>query len=178
MFELTFGEYSVQVEDGGLPETYEEYAHHAQLRVDAGLDGSEGRSAFCAVARQDEWPFLIIAQRYSPAGHGFSPGVLIVPETGVLFYGAGTQLLAFDLRGPQQLWEDVAGVGFWCWRQHDKTILMSAEIELAAWSLDGRKRWTTFVEPPWNYTANNASVRLDVMGKVSEFSLVEGPKNS
>ncbi len=176
MFELTFDDYSVQVEDGGLPETYAEYSRHAQLKVEIGLEGGEGRAAFCAVARQQGYPFLVIAMRYSPAGHGFAPGVLLVPETATLFYGAGTQLLAFELHTPRQLWADAADVGFWSWRRHGRTVLMSAELELAAWNVNGRKLWTTFVEPPWSYTVQDGAVRLDVMGEISEFSLQEGPR--
>lgn len=176
MSALTFGEYSVQVEDGSLPETYGDYSRHAQLKVELGLEGSEGRTAFCAVAKQEGWPFLIIALRYSPAGHGFGPGVLLVPETQVFFLGAGTQLFAFELRTPRQLWEDVADVGFWSWRRYGSTVLMSAELELAAWNLTGRKLWTTFVEPPWSYAVHNDSVRLDVMGAITEFSLEAGPQ--
>lgn len=178
MFQLTFGEYSVYVEDGSLPETYAEYSRHAQLKVEIGREGSEGRPAFCAVARQEGWPFLTIALRYSPAGHGFAPGVLLVPESAVLFYGAGTQLLAFDLHTPRQLWGDVADMGFWSWRRYGSTVLMSAELELAAWDVAGRKLWTTFVEPPWSYTVHHGAVRLDVMGEVSEFSLQEGPRRT
>ncbi len=175
MFELTFGEYSVQVEDRSLPKGYADYSRHARLKVELGLAGREGRVAFCAVAKQEGWPFLIIALRYSPAGHGFRPGVLLVPETQVFFLGAGTQLFAFELRTPRQLWEDVADVGFWSWRRYGRTILMSAELELAAWDLKGHKLWTTFVEPPWSYTVHDRSVRLDVMGAVSEFSVEAGP---
>ena len=47
---------------------------------------------------------------------------------------------------PRRLSEDSADVGFWSWAQHGETVLMSAELELAAWSSAGRKLWSTFVE--------------------------------
>ncbi len=175
MFELAVGKYAIQVQDGGLPAMYADYVRHAQLSIEHDLKARKGRVAFCAVARAESWPFLVIAQRYSPAGCGFKPGVLLATETDRLFFGAGTQLRAFDLQAPCQLWEDVADVGFWSWAQHDRTVLMSAELELAAWNMEGRKLWTTFVEPPWSYTVRNGFVELDVMGKISEFSLTEGP---
>ena len=175
MFELTFGAYSVQVEDGSLPELYVEYLRRARLNVEIDVTANEGRAAFCAVSKYEEWPFLVVSLRYSPVGPGCSPGVLVVPETEVLFLGAGTQLLAFDLGTPSQLWEDVADVCFWRWRRHADIVLMSAELELAAWSLKGRKLWTTFAEPPWSYSIEDGLVKLDVMGKVSAFPLQDGP---
>ena len=33
---------------------------------------------------------------------------------------------------PARLWEDYAEIGFWSWQRHDDTVLMSAELELAA----------------------------------------------
>lgn len=51
---------------------------------------------------------------------------------------------------------------------------MAAEIELAAWDLQGRKPWTTFVEPPWDYQVEDGRVHLDVMGMLSDFDLVQG----
>jgi len=55
-------------------------------------------------------------------------------------------------------------------------VVMSAELELAAWDLAGRKLWTTFVEPPWQYTVEDGSIHLDVMGTKSQFDLERGPK--
>ncbi len=52
---------------------------------------------------------------------------------------------------------------------------MSAELELAAWTIDGTKLWTTFVEPPWSYSEANGTITLDVMGRISTFALSSGP---
>jgi hypothetical protein len=81
----------------------------------------------------------------------------------------------YDLAQPRRLWSDQADTGFWSWPRHADTILMSAELELAAWDLAGRKLWTTFVEPPWEYAAEAGTVLLDVMGKKSCFPLTTGP---
>jgi hypothetical protein len=62
----------------------------------------------------------------------------------------------------------------WGWRQHDDVVLMSAELELAAWSTDGTKLWTTFVEPPWSYRVVGDRVVLDVMGAARTFDLRSG----
>lgn len=121
-------------------------------------------------------PVHLVALRYAPSVGGFAPGVLFVPETGVVFLGAGTTLLAYQLRpAPRRLWEDSAELGFWSWRRHDATVVMSAEVELAAWDIDGSKLWSRFVEPPWTYEVGTGAVTLDVMGEVTQFSMREGP---
>lgn len=93
----------------------------------------------------------------------------------VSLWGAGTRLLAYDLQEPRRLWEDAADSGFWGWRRHGDTIVMSAELELAAWTLEGNKLWSTFVEPPWLYEVRGSRVHLDVMGEKSVFELRRGP---
>ena len=60
-------------------------------------------------------------------------------------------------------------------RRHDDTIVMSAELELAAWDLLGRKLWTTYVEPPWEYSVSGSTLNLDVMGVKSHFNMIAGP---
>jgi hypothetical protein len=91
--------------------------------------------------------------------------------------GAGTRLLAYDLQNLRRIWEDAADTGFWRWKRHGEVIVMSAELELAAWTLEGKKLWSTFVEPPWFYEVRGARVYLDVMGRKSVFDLGNGPSS-
>jgi hypothetical protein len=51
---------------------------------------------------------------------------------------------------------------------------MAAELELAAWHIDGGKLWTTFVEPPREYSVEGDRVHLDVMGTKSDVSPYAG----
>ena len=176
MFSVTVGEYNLLCMSQGLPNIYAEYVKHARLADEINFGESEGDICFLAVGKGSEWPFLVVAQIYSPtADGGFHPGTLLVPETGILFVGAGERLLAYLLDGPRKLWEDVADVGFWGWARHDDVVLMSAELELAAWDIHGRKLWSTFVEPPWDYEVIDGRVELDVMGKKSSFLISVGP---
>lgn len=182
MFEISFDQWNVDVKVGGLPEIYNHYISHAALVEEIDIKGSDGEACFIAVSRNNgprsadkSWPEVVIAQRYEPFQAGFHPGVLIAPETSTLFVGAGTRLLAYDLSKPARLWEDYADCGFWCWRQHGCFVLMSAEIEFAAWTDKGEKLWSTFVEPPWSYVVDGGRVELDVMGKLSRFEISEGP---
>jgi len=160
----------------GRPAAYEEMIQRAKLHDDRGLNSVEGTPLVVSVSESVNWPALVISLRFDPGPEaGFSPGALIVPETRTLFLGAGSQILAYDLSAPKRLWEDEADTGFWCWCRHDDFVLMSAELELAAWDLQGTKQWSTFVEPPWSYEVRGGRVHLDIMGKKSAFPIVDGP---
>ena len=176
MFETSFGKYKVLCHAPGLPSMINEYVERARLAEQIDLSDSEGTAAFFAVGEQNSWPFLVVAQRCVPGEvSGFHPGALIVPETDVLFIGAGERILAYDLMGPSRIWEDSAELGFWSWDRFGAFVLMSAELELAAWDIRAQKHWATSVEPPWSYTIENDSVHLEVMGNKSRFPIEQGP---
>lgn len=175
MFSMSMDRYTLLLQSEGFPELYAEYCDHARLVEEINIKESEGKNCFVAVGLAEDWPFLVVSQRYSPAGAGFAPGVALVPETDLLFVGAGTRLLAYDLSGPVRLWEDVADCGFWGWSRHGEYVVMSAELEIASWDLHGRKLWSAEVEPPWSYSVQNDVAHLDVMGKERSFKLATGP---
>jgi hypothetical protein len=176
MFKLTVGDYNLLCTSQGLPSAYPEYVKHARLTDEINFGEAEGDICFLAVGKDSEWPFLVIAQIYSPtANGGFHPGALLVPETGILFLGAGERLLAYELDGPRRLWDDAGEAGFWNWARYGEVVLMSAELEMAAWDIRGRMLWSTFVEPPWDYEVVGGRVELDVMGKKSSFPIGVGP---
>lgn len=176
MFRVSIGEYQLSCLPNGLPELIGSYRERAVLAEHCGSDGTVSSDCFVSVGRPIEWPFLVVTQRYSPCGCGFHPGCLLIPETNVLFLGAGTRLLAYDLAKPSRLWEDECNTGFWSWYQHASVVLMSAELELAAWDTHARKLWSRFVEPPWAYTVSDNTIRLDVMGNISHLRLQTGER--
>ncbi len=179
MAEVRFvcGEYTVGASIGELSSTYGSQVSHATLHDDFGVQGADGTALVVTVMRSAvEWPDIVVSQRVSPGPEGgFHPGILVIPENQILLLGAGTRLLAYDLRARRRLWEDEADTGFWGWSRHEDTILMAAELEFAAWDVHARKLWSTFVEPPWSYDVAGSSVRLDVMGAKSNFSIRTGP---
>ena len=176
MITLRIGEYSLVCHAPGLPDLYDEYVNRAKLADQIDLSNPEGTSAFLGVGEPNQWPFLVVAQRCIPGEDAtFHPGALLVPETKVLFVGGGERLLAYDLSVPSRLWTDTADTGFWGWDRSEDVVLMSAELEFAAWDTHGRKLWGTFVEPPWSYEVADRKVLLDVMGEKSEFELGAGP---
>jgi hypothetical protein len=181
MTELVFccDQYEVRASVGGLPRIYSEYVRHAVLSEDLGIRSAEGTALFFAVGNSARnWPDLVVALRFDPGPRsGFDPGILLVPERDLLFVGAGTSLLAYKLSPVRRLWEHVVDCGFWGWRRHGDIVLMSAELELAAWNIEGRKLWSTFVEPPWSYEVHGDRVALDVMGRKSNFVAAIGPES-
>ncbi|HEY5450493.1 MAG TPA: hypothetical protein VIQ54_17185 [Polyangia bacterium] len=176
-FQVGSGEYTVSGTVGDVPTIYSALIEHASLHDDFGLKGSDGTALVISVERNSgQWPDVLISQRFDPGPEaGFHPGAFLVPETHLLLVGAGTRLLAYDLRSARRLWEDAADTGFWGWKRHDDVIVMSAELELAAWTLEGKKLWSTFVEPPWTYEVRANRIHLDVMGRKSVFDLRRGP---
>jgi len=182
---VTGDRWTVQVQHG-LPATYDVYRENALLADEYGFElpvvGKDDDVCFVAVSADGApWPSLVVAQRYSPAGAGCDPGVALPAGGDVVFIGAGERLLAYRLADPAppvRLWEDACDLGFFYWAVHGDTLLMSAELELAAWTVTGIKLWTMFVEPPWSYTVDGARVRLDMMGKVTQFPLRRGPRPS
>jgi len=175
MFRVSIGEYELCCQQDGLPDMLADYQQRAVLSEDFDTPDEAGSSVcFVSVGRVQQWPFLVVTQRYSPAVAGFFPGVLLVPEQHILFIGAGQRLLGYDLARPARLWQDRADCRFWAWGRHGQTVLMSAELELAAWDVGGGKLWSRFVEPPWSYTVAEEVVAVDVMGSVSSIHLRSG----
>ena len=176
MIQVAIGQYHLSLTYTGLPITYEHYVKQAQFVDEFDLKVSDPYTALCfvGVGHQRSWPSLVVTQSYSPSS-GFHPGVLVVPETQLLFIGAGERLLLYDLVQYKRLWQDETEIGFLGWQRHGDYVIMSAELELAAWATTGEKLWTTFVEPPWDYSVENGQIMLDIMGNKSVFPIDIGP---
>lgn len=118
----------------------------------------------------------MVIQRYSPAGWGAYPGILIVPETHIAWIGAGERLLAYRLEpSPVRLWTDCSSLGFHSWERYGNFILMRAELECAAWTIYGEKLWAVDVEPPWEFIVEGEIIHLDNYGVKSQFPIATGP---
>jgi hypothetical protein len=176
MLRFCCDQYTVHASMGAPPLMYPDFAEHAILSEDFRGRADDGTSLFFAVdSGQSDWPELVVALRFAGPEGGFEPGFLLIPERRLLLVGAGTCLLAYELMPVRRLWEDVADEGFWRWRRHGDIVLMQAELEFAAWDINGQKLWSTFVEPPWSYEIHGDQVALDVMGKRSRFAIATGP---
>jgi hypothetical protein len=175
MFSLIVDQYTLSCDPSGLPSLYGEYTARAGLVEEFGLGDLDGATCCLTVSLGGGWPFLVLAQHYEPAG-GFHPGALLIPECRLLFVGAGGRLLVYALDPPSRLWMENIEFGFLGWARHGETIIMSAELELAAWDIRGRKLWSTYVEPPWTYAVEGKLLQLDVMGKLTSFPIATGPR--
>jgi hypothetical protein len=175
MFTVGFGSYQLHCLYDGLPDTLADYVRHAVLAEQIDLSNAEGKFCFIALKRAiDDWPSLVIAQRYQPAENAFFPGALLVPEANRLFVGAGTRLLCYDITKPARLWEDAADCAFWSWTQDGSEVFMAAELELAAFDTSGKKLWTRTVEPPWAFKLESNRITLNIMGYITHLDRRSG----
>jgi hypothetical protein len=83
---LSVGEHVLCCTPRGLPTSFGEIAKHARLVEQLEV---EARDLCCVTVQsvREPWPFLVIAQSFSPAGGGFELGAHFVPETRRLFVG-------------------------------------------------------------------------------------------
>ena len=173
MISVAVEKYTIQVHQGELPQSHVKYKSNAKL-YDLIEPSDEGEYSFIGIGEGLAWPHLCVVLRYPDAAWLFSPGVLLVPETGIVFIGGGEHALAYDLHTPRRLWDEHAH-DFWRWQRHGDVVLMSAELEFSAWTISGEKLWSADVEPWWEYKVENGEVILDVMDVRSTFPLLQGP---
>jgi len=159
----------------GIPTIMTEYRSHAGLYERFEGEPEDDGSLFVGVARPGEdWPSLVVTQGWGPTGGSFTPGVLVVPESGRVFIGAGSRILCYrdDAGAWRRQWlESLAYPGFWGWRQQGDVVVMAGELDMVAWTLEGERLWAEAVEPPWSYETSDGTVRLDVLGTVRTFPL-------
>ncbi len=176
-FAVLVGRYRLTWDDG-LPDDYYTQRQQATIVDEISLDDADQHLGVLSVGLSDgSWPFLILRHG------GVVPwekdtlrlDVVLVPETDTLFVGEDRAVWAYNLRQPARLWTDTAEMGFLGWQRHGGVVVMSAELELAAWDLQGHKLWSTFVEPPYDYTIADDTVQLTVMGMLTTFPLGIGP---
>lgn len=177
MHTVSIGNWALLIEDGSLPLIYDSYVKHAAFVDQVKPITSEGRTLFLGVyegGRSDRWPEIVITQRYEDARGTFHPGFLVVPETSILFVGAGEQLLGYNIERRERIFEDRTDCGFWGWTRQGDYVLMAAELEFGVWRKTGEKLWSVFVEPPWTFNVSGENVELDIMGQLKIFSLETG----
>lgn len=174
MLHATVGRYSI-----ALATSPELVSHSERTRavVKESLVCDDDERSYLAVGVSDSGPGpeLLVEGWYSPGpSSGFFPSVLVVPDTGVTFIGAGSVALCFSLAPIAKLAHEEVEAGFWQWHLHGQFVLMSAELEFAVWSTTGMKLWSRFVEPPWHFIVQDELVTLEVMGDRQVFNLRSG----
>lgn len=175
MATITIGEYKLDYIDDSFLAVY---GSRAQLVDEIDLTLEEGSVFTLAVGKAGENPRLALEQKFFPVDYGAIPGLLLIPETEVLFVGAGRRLVAYNLAEPARLWLDELDGTFWRWRQHSNVVVMAASHEIAAWTTQGRKLWSQLVEPLWNYEVVDNLIRINVLNRSVEFPLDSGPSEA
>jgi len=174
---IKVGNWEIWIEDGSLPRLYERFIEEAEFVDEVDIENPEGRLHFLGVhsaGSSSGWPSIIVAQKYQDAQQAFRPGVLVVPETSLVFIGAGERILCYDIQKRERIWQDHTQLGFWGWSQLGEYVLMSAELEFGVWTQNGEKLWTTFVEPPWDFKVLGQTVELNIMGAPRHLNLADG----
>jgi hypothetical protein len=169
--DIAIGSYNVRTSNADASAL----ATSTALTESIGSERAGARTAYASVRDSAGKSLVdITAHGFFDAGFGF--GLCLVPETDRLFAGAGESARCYVLGDhPKKLWEDSADSGFLSWQRIGGHVFMSAELEFAAWKIDGTKLWTTFVEPPWNWRMVDGIIELEVMGTVARFTVAEGP---
>src|SRR5258708_16852399 len=128
MFQIVVHGYTSSCFWGGLPEYYEVYHEKAKLvdEIDLTRDVSNAADVcFLAVQKGLEWPFLVVAQKYAPSGlGGFYPQALIIPETDMLFLGAGERVLTYRLAPVEKVGQASAELGFNAFERYGQFVIM------------------------------------------------------
>lgn len=106
---------------------------------------------------------------------GYGCGVHLVGETGVLFFGCGESVCAYDMASGANVHRDITPYAFHSWNRHGEVVVMSGELEVAGFALDGTKLWSAAVESPWDYGVTGDKMYTLVMGHRVEFPLRDGP---
>lgn len=171
MISCNIGRYRINVEQYKLPDLYAKYIKHAKLAEEYDLDNRGGETFFISVGDKENWPFLTIAQCYEPCAGGFHPGFLVIPESDLLFIGAGQRILLYDLKQVKKVDEDFYNEGFLGWIRYRDYVIMLAELDVTCWKLSGEKMWSRFVEPPYNVQFEDNKIILDIMGKKIKFDI-------
>ncbi len=59
--------------------------------------------------------------------------------------------------------QDSAGLGFHAFERYGPYVIMCAELEVGAWTIQGKRQWSQFVEPPWTYRVEKGTLSVDVI---------------
>jgi hypothetical protein len=167
MFEFGAGGFRVALSDKA-PQGLDE----RRVMVDRPSSDEDLEARYVLVHRAGGAPTLLVIGRVRA---GFDCGVHVVPDTGLMFFGCGESICVYDMATGRKLHHDITPYAFHSWNRHGGIVLMSGELEVAGYSLDGSKLWAAPVESPWDYGVSGANMYTLVMGHRVEFPLVEGP---
>ena len=102
-------------------------------------------------------------------------GILVVPETGLLFLAARSRAMCFNMIAGKWLWEQYRITQFMAWKRISDMVIMSAKREIGAWDLNGKLRWGCYLGSDWGYAVAGDVVTINDSGDTHTFDLHTGP---
>jgi len=102
-------------------------------------------------------------------------GILVVPETGVLFLAARSRAVCFNMIKGKWLWHENRITEFMAWTRVSDVVIMSAKNEIGAWDLNGKLRWGCYLRNKWKYAVAGDVVTIRDSGDTLVFDLHSGP---
>src|SRR5687767_12102972 len=96
MFSVIVGKYHLLCHPQTAPSIWDFHLERAKLAEQINDSYNEDAQTCYLSVWEETRGLLVLALTFQPAG-GVYPGILIVPETDLLFLGAGETLLAYDL---------------------------------------------------------------------------------
>jgi hypothetical protein len=143
-----------------------------RLEVDRLSEDEDREPRYAVVHRAGGAPTLLVIGRVRAE---YGCGVHLVEQTGVMFFGCGESVCAYDMATGKKLHHDITPYAFHSWNRHGDVVIMSGELEVSGYALDGTKLWSSVVESPWDYTVAGERMHTIVLGHRVEFALREGP---
>ncbi len=174
MIQFQFDKYKIAVEIGKEPIDYNYWIKYASF-IDIEEQTKDKTPIYIGIGEHQDWYKTIVSFSSDPIDYGgFNPGLILVPETDILFIGAGTNVRIYDLKHQLKLFVKELHCGFLGWKRYDDFIIMQEELEFGIYSLTGQEIWSTEVEPPWTFSIEIDTVKLNVMNEISFRDLKTG----
>lgn len=171
---FNYGKYELTIHIEDEPAGFKEWLQSADF-TDVEDFRKDETPIYVRVYHELSEEVFVIVFSSNPIGYaGFEPGFLVIPESQTLFIGAGTRAKTYNLKFKRKQFEKEFSCGFWGWARHKNLVIMQEELEFGVYTLNGLEKWSTFVEPPWEYEIEGDWVKLDVMGNVSYRHLETG----
>lgn len=174
MIEFSVDKYRIAVRIHKAPDAYDLWLQHVKY-FDIDDTNYDDTPIYIGVAQGRGWYEDIIAFKSDPIDYaGFHPGILLIPETELLFIGAGKILKIYDLKNHVMIFQKELSFGFLGWERSGDYVMMLEETELGVYNLNGKELWFAYVEPPWTFEVENDTIILNVMDELSRRDINNG----
>ncbi len=159
MLTITVDDYTISTIDGdphGWPFPWQGSGAKITERLE--IAGDTGTWCGLKISHRDR-PVLELVIKYP--SEWWKPGVLLVPESKVVFLEVSGRIYIYDLEAGLQIAYERIDFPSWWWHREGDTVLLVAELDLMAWDISGRKLWSTDIEPPHDVTVRDGVVHVD-----------------